>query len=79
MDNATSHAAKYSISFFAETEVQYIFNVANSPALNLIELVFADLKECMRSKNRKNQEELLRECIKFLNNIDENYIKSKIH
>ena len=54
MDNATSHTAKYAINYFAETEVQYVFNVANTPALNLIELVFADLKDCIRCKNRKN-------------------------
>ena len=54
MDNATCHNAAYSIYHLVQQDVQIIFNASNSPALNLIELVFSDLKKELRKKNRKD-------------------------
>ena len=54
MDNATCHNAAYTIYNLVQQDVQIIFNAANSPPLNLIELVFTDLKVELRKKNRKD-------------------------
>ena len=55
-----------------------IFNIANSPALNAVELVFADLKYHLRSSNKKNMHELLEEALKFLKKVNISYMYRKI-
>ena len=63
MDNATSHCANYVLHTLVKMNVKVIFNIANSPALNAVELVFADLKFHLRSRNKNTMHELLAEAI----------------
>ena len=59
MDNAGSHTSNYMIHKLVQNNIRVFFNVANSPALNAVELVFADLKYNLRRCNKKNMNELL--------------------
>lgn len=52
MDNAAPHSSAYCWHQFVSLDVQMIFNCPNSPALNPIELIFSDLKQYVRDKNR---------------------------
>ena len=58
--------------------IRVFFNVANSPALNAAELVFADLKYHLRSSNKNTMHELLEETLIFLKKVDISYMFKKI-
>ena len=58
--------------------IRVFFNVANSPALNAAELVFADLKYHLRSSNKNTMHELLEETLIFLKKVDISYMLKKI-
>ncbi len=58
--------------------IQVFFNIANSPALNAVELVFADLKYHLRSSNKKTMHELLEQALKFLKKVNTSYMYRKI-
>ena len=76
-DNASSHSSSYSIDNLMSLKVQVIFNVPTSPALNVIELIFADLKFYLRKKNKFTSNELVQEVINFLNQLEESLISKK--
>ena len=58
--------------------IKVLFNVPNTPAFNIIETVFCDLKKVLRNKNKSTAKELVEEAIHFLrNNVTEEYIKTK--
>ena len=65
MDNAASHTSNYMIHKLVKNNIRVFFNVANSPALNVVELVFADLKYHLRRNNKKTMHELLEEILIF--------------
>ena len=58
--------------------IRVFFNAACSPALNAVELVFADLKFELRKSNRRNMIELLENSIKFLKRVNASYMFNKI-
>ena len=53
-----------------------LFNVPNTPAFNIIEYLFGDLKREVRSKNKDKASLLIDEARHFLrNDVNEAYIK----
>ena len=48
MDNAMAHVSNYSIVNMEKLGVKILFNCHQSPAINLVELIFAELKFSMR-------------------------------
>ena len=55
-----------------------IFNCKCTPAFNIIETVFADMKFSIRRQNVKTSDELLYEARKFLKNLNPNHMMNKI-
>ena len=78
MDNAGSHTSNYMIHKLVKNNIRVFFNVANSPALNVVELVFADLKYHLRSSNKNTMHELLAETLIFLKKVNISYMFNKI-
>ena len=54
-----------------------IFNTACTPAFNIIECVFADMKFYIRRRNRYDSDGLIEEAKKFLSTINEEYMTKK--
>ena len=52
LDNATSHNSNYTITNISPTGIKIFFNAPYSPALNIIELIFCDIKLHIRKKDR---------------------------
>ena len=56
-----------------------LFNTPNTPAFNIIETLFCDLKRVLRSKNKDSTSALIEEARHFLTNkVDEEYIRLKL-
>ena len=56
-----------------------LFNAPNTPAFNIIETVFCDMKDFIRRKNKKSSRELVEEARNFLaTKVDANLIKHKL-
>ena len=58
--------------------IKIIFNCPNTPAFNIIETVFADMKFQLRKKNYTQSKDLVNEAKNFLGNIDKDYMKKKM-
>ena len=52
-------------------EIDILFNCPNSPALNIVELVFADLKYSIRKENKSNTQDILKAAIDFFHQLNE--------
>ena len=78
LDNCPSHNAFYALLNLYNLKVKVIFNCACTPAFNLIENVFCDMKFHVRRANQNSAEGLILATRKFLKTIDSNYIESKI-
>ena len=59
-------------------KIKVIFNCPNTPAFNVIETVFGDMKYYIRKKNEKSPDGLVKRAREFLNTCDEEYMKKKI-
>ena len=59
MDNCPSHTAYYSIYNMYNAAVKIIFNCPSTPAYNVIESVFGDMKFSIRRSNKKTGVELI--------------------
>ncbi len=51
LDNAAAHKSNYAMWNLYNQSIKIIFNCPNTPAFNIIETVFADLKYQLRKKN----------------------------
>ncbi len=58
LDNARIHHSKIVKSFIENSIHEFIFNIAYSPELNPIELVFSKIKSIVRKKDNSNPKEL---------------------
>ena len=59
IDNASSHTSGYAMYNLRRHKVEIIFNCPNTPALNIVELVFADLKYSVRKENKSVSKDLI--------------------
>ena len=48
MDNASTHCSAYTLYNIRKTNVRILYKTTASPALNVIELIFGDLKKYLR-------------------------------
>jgi len=51
-------------------DIKVIFNCPNTPAFNIIETVFADMKYHIRKKNKNNSKDLVESAREFLRTCD---------
>ena len=56
MDNCPSHTSYYSMYNLYNASVKIIFNCAGTPAFNVIESVFCDMKFSIRKSNKKTSD-----------------------
>ena len=78
MDNCPSHTAYYSMYNLYNAAVKIIFNSPSTPAYNVVESVFADMKFGIRRSNKKTSDELVHSAREFLLSVDFNYMRGKI-
>ena len=52
IDKASSHSSNYTITNKTPKNAKVFFNAPYSPALNIIELIFCDIKLHIRKKDR---------------------------
>ena len=55
-----------------------VFNCPSTPAFNIIETVFADMKYNIRKKNETTSDGLIKRAREFLYSVNEKYMKKKI-
>ena len=55
-----------------------MFNCPTTPAFNIIETVFADMKYDIRKKNYTESQDLIQGARNFLNTLDKNYMKKRL-
>ena len=58
--------------------IKIIFNCPNTPAFNVIETVFGDMKYHIRKKNQNTSKELVESAREFLRTCDKKYMKKKL-
>ena len=78
MDNSPSHTSYYSMYNLWQLNVRIIFNCPSTPAYNVVESVFCDMKFGIRKSNKKTSDELVQAAREFLITVDENYMRPKI-
>ena len=59
MDNCPSHTAYYSMYNLYNAGVRIIFNTSCTPAYNVVESVFCDMKFGVRKSNKKTSDQLV--------------------
>ena len=78
LDNAAAHTSNYSLWNLYNQSVKIIFNCPNTPAFNVIETVFCDMKYTIRGKNETESKDLVQEAKEFLGGLDKKYMKKKM-
>ena len=63
---------------YEDLGIEVMFNVAYSPALNIIESIFGELKTEIRKNDQTDTKKLLIECRKYLMTINESKITRRI-
>ena len=79
LDNCPCHSSHYALWNLYNQSIKVVYNVPNTPAYNIIETLFGDLKKYVRNKNRTNSKELIIEARNFLRNtVTSEYVKRKL-
>ena len=79
LDNCPAHTAYYALWNLNNLAIKILFNCACTPAFNIIENVFCDMKFHIRRKNKKSAEDIIQEARNFLRSeITPNYMMKKM-
>jgi DDE superfamily endonuclease/Transposase len=77
-DNDPKHTSKIAKDFFQSNGIQVMEWPSQSPDLNIIENIWAEIKRQYSKVNAKSKKEAFQEILKIWKNIDKNYIKRLI-